>query len=239
MRLASLILLSLLFSLVFADSIDNEMIESLRKSKEESKQEKQLEIKENEQQEKNEINHNKKVKSKIDTDKSPFRKKSALTQDYDEDKHEKEYEKISLFIGGIIGTQVNAKYNNAKASMFNVALNIGLLYKINYANGFRLFVTSSYNSIDNDNFFGTGGGIDYLYSFRSFKLALFGGILADMPISTKLLNQPNVLVSAGLIGYLDKKTSLELRIGYPVFKDERLDETLSVNVALSYIFYTK
>ncbi len=219
----------LLSVFLFADSIDNEMLESLRQSKEESMKEKQKKE-----------NDNKELDNKIikkTHDRSPFR--SINKESDDSYEYEEKYQKITWFVGGSSSFYLDSKYANKEVNFINLALNVGLLYNFNEANGLRFFTLGVYNMIDSKDYFSLGGGIDYVYNFKNTKLSLFGGILSDMPLLTLLLKQPNILLSVGLAGYLDKNISLEMRIGYLVFKDVNFNSILSLGVGINFLFNTK
>ena len=239
MKKAGLVCVVLCLQGLFADSIDNALLESLRESKEKAEIEKHNKQKYNQADSnllESSSKHNGNSKPHIvkSHSRSPFRYhliQNENTQDLEP------YKKLTWFFGMGFEYQLPKTNNDGKA-LLSTGLQLGLFTRFSRHQGFRFSFISNYNLTLKDEFYSIGGAIDYFYDvlLEGRLLSGFGvffGAAALMPLS--IYDTPNVAARIGLavsgIG-----TRVEVYGGYPIYQDLRLNNTIVVGVNLHYLF---
>ncbi|MWV62969.1 hypothetical protein DCO58_01355 [Helicobacter saguini] len=203
--------------IVFADSVDNMMVQDLKDSKSmESTSQTTQDSKAND------------IDSNVETLESDVTNLENKIQNLRTNKNNS----LKWFIGGYIGTYYNARYNNAQAQILNLSFVGGIFYNVRINHGLRGYAFASYNTIIKTQIFSAGVGADYFYDFKSgFKV--FGGAYADFPFSTI---STSLAIYGGVGGFLANNHHIELRIGYPLMQDSNLSKSVIIGVMYQYLF---
>lgn len=139
------------------------------------------------------------------------------------------------FIGGYFGTNYNAKYKNEDVQTFSASLHGGLSYNVAINHGLRGYIFASFNSISKYTIYSLGAGIDYFYMFKG-GIKIFGGLYADMPINSDIIKSVDVAIYGGVGANLNKNNHIDLRIGYPMLRDNNFAKSMLVGIGYQYTF---
>lgn len=231
--------------LVFADVIDNMLLDSLYESKREAESNKENVLHKEDSMD-TESSDNKTSKqdtkntAKKQTEKShkhsPFRINVVNETIKEKDNS---YKKIVLFLG--IGSEVQTPNTNEdKSALKNIGLQLGAFKYLTQAQAFRFSGIVNYNAMINQDFYSIGGAIDYFYNKRLKGRALssigvFAGSVISMPIYNNLYTILNITARIGLFATMTN-LHVEAYIGYPFYQDSKLHNILSSGINIHYFF---
>ncbi|RDU73066.1 hypothetical protein CQA66_02200 [Helicobacter aurati] len=232
----NLMLYSVLHICLFADSLDSIVIEQLQQKQEQKEQ----------------------SQSQKQTEDSPQNQETESTNEQDSNNQEKPQEKGNMqrsifdfrqnktkqqtanntslcwFIGGSFNGYYQTRLHSLDVNFFATSLHAGIFYELADNHGFKGYASVAYKSLDKNNLFAAGGGIDYFYNFKT--AGIFGGIYVDIPIQSKVLRSADVIIQGGMSLYVSPKLRIEFAIGYPIAHDEAIQRSFSYGVSLQYLF---
>lgn len=235
MKKIGLVFVGLCLKCLLADSIDNELLESLRESREKAEMEKLNKQKSNQANSnllESSSKHNDSLKPLVvkSHSRSPFRY-HLIKEDVES------YKKLTWSFG--IGLEYQLpKTNDDGKPLAIISLQLGLFTRFSQNQGIRFSLIGNYNLTLKDEFYSIGGAIDYFYEVllegRLLDgVGVFFGTAALMPL--RVYNTPNVVARIGLSSSMIG-TRVELYGGYPIYQDLRLNNTIVIGVNLHYLF---
>lgn len=231
--------------LMFADAIDNMLLDSLYESKREAESNKENALHKEDSVDNAESSDNKTKQATKNTVKkqtekshkhSPFRINVANETTKEKDDS---YKKIVLFLG--LGSEVQIpNANEDKSALKNIGLQLGAFKYLTQAQAFRFSFIVNYNAMNNQDFYSIGGAIDYFYNKRLNGRALsgigvFAGSAISMPIYNNMYTTPNITARIGLFATMIN-LHVEAYIGYPFYQDSKLHNILSSGINIHHFF---
>ncbi|TLD83721.1 hypothetical protein [Helicobacter trogontum] len=241
---------------LFADSIDNALLESLKEDREKverekySKQEHEVvkpnSIKPKSTQDDIKYRNNSKphvIKSHL---RSPFRyhliQNSAI-------KEIQPYKKMTWFIGvgveshtlSIFGNRTTQTNNtstlNTNLSVLSAGIQVGFFARFSPNQGLKFAVIGDYNLFSASEFYSLGGAIDYFYNVALegrflTGIGVFLGASALMPLH--IYDTANIIARIGL-GANTKKYRIEVYGGYPISYISGVDRFVAVGFNMHFL----
>lgn len=258
----NLVIYIILCGYVFADALDNVLIEQIQEMQE-LKEEKRKQKHQN-SNEKQDIQYNnapeKVMLSNEETSNPPQVSESTKSNDTNslkstEKQHNETYKSknssnnstkriiikndnhLYWFTGAGLNGYYETRLNSKNIDFFAFSLHFGGFYYLNSSNGFKIYAIGSYKNLNRADFFTVGGGIDYFYDFKS--MGIFFGVYADVPIKNNVWNSTDTIAQAGISLYTLQNLRFEFIIGLPVINSGNLRRAFAYGAKLQYIFDKK